>query len=59
MENVNVAYEKIFEDNVKNQKQVYQRFKQNYDKREEMKTENSSHHGIPGYAVCTSCGTLV
>ena len=47
MENVNVIYKKIFEDNVKNQKQVYQRFKQNFDRREEMKNENSSHHGIP------------
>ena len=47
MENVNVIYKKIFEDNVKNQKQVYQRFKQNFDRREEMKNENSSHHSIP------------
>ena len=47
MENVNVIYKKIFEDNVKNQKQAYQRFKQNFDRREDMKNENSSHHGIP------------
>ena len=30
----------IFEDNVKNQKQVYQGFKQNFDAREEIKNEN-------------------
>ena len=47
MENVKVAYETIFEENVKNQQQVYQRFKQNFDIREEMKNEKSFHHGIP------------
>ena len=47
MENVKVAYETIFEENVKYQQQVYQRFKQNFDIREEMKNEKSFHHGIP------------
>ena len=47
MENVNVTYEKIFGENVKNQKQVYQRFKHNSDTREKIKNEKSSHYAIP------------
>ena len=47
MENVNVSYAKIFGDNMRNQKQVYHRFKQTFDTREKIKNEKSSNHGIP------------
>ena len=46
-ESETISYEKIFDDNVKNQKQVYTRFKQNFETREKMKNENNSDHGIP------------
>ena len=41
-ENPNITYEKIFENDVKNQKIVFERFKTNYEVREKkMETENT------------------
>ena len=45
IESVKISYEKIFDDNVRSQKQVYNRFKQNFETREKMR--NSCDHVIP------------
>jgi hypothetical protein len=47
IESVKISYEKIFDDNIRSQKQVYNRFKQNFETREKIRNENSSDHGIP------------
>ena len=47
IESVKVSYEKIFDDNVRSQTQVYNRFKQNFETREKIRNENSSDQGIP------------
>ena len=47
IENEKISYEKIFDENVRSQKKVYERFKQNFETREKIRDENSSDHGIP------------
>jgi hypothetical protein len=47
IESVKISYEKIFDDNIRSQKQVYNRFKQNFETREKIRNENSSDQGIP------------
>ena len=47
VENEEITYEKIFEDNVKHQKKVYERFKQSFETREMKRNEIESNHGIP------------
>jgi hypothetical protein len=47
IENEKISYEKIFEDNVKHQKKVHERFKQGFETREMKRNEIESNHGIP------------
>ena len=47
VQNEKISYEKIFDDNVRSQKELYDTFKQNFETREKIRDENSSYHGIP------------